>query len=404
MVTPPLVVLSAVPPPSSPTSFRNAAEEEHHALLDHLDEFNHPRERRALILAALVQSDDAMEFWPDPDAAVGTDGTEDDNDDNDASLLQTVYAGVHSEGLLSFLETAWSQWRALGEAGRDPMGCLVRAAAPTIPSLVPAGAPLHRTTALPQRPSRHVLGQVGYYGTDQCTPIFAALRRELRSDARLVALLQEQLSPNDSSRTYYLLPHHPGHHAAPDCFGGYCYLNHVAALAHHLASSQQPGGGTVAILDVDYHCGNGTAAIFHDRADVLVISIHCDPDYDYPFHVGFAEDSTATTIHIPLPPGTGWATGYRAALLQAIDRVVAFSPTAAILISLGLDTYIDDPCAIRRAGFQLQGDDYVQMGRLLAEQLPPHLPTVVVQEGGYRMDAIGRAAADVVRTYARHRP
>jgi acetoin utilization deacetylase AcuC-like enzyme len=398
---PNLVVLSAVPPPAA--SVNSNVEKDQHAL-DHLDEFNHPRQRRDLILAALQQDGDegAVEFWQCP-SSFSTD-----DPDESSSLLHTVYSGVHSEGLISFFETAWQQWLALGESGRDPIGCHPSSDHDdAIPSLVPACTPLLRTKAK-QRPSRHVIGQVGYYCTDTCTPIFAALREELRADAQLVAMLLEQWprnkdassssSFNRNSCTYYLLPHHPGHHAAYDCFGGYCYLNHVAALSQHLSSF-----GTIAILDVDYHCGNGTAAIFHDHADVLVVSIHCDPDFDYPFHAGFAEDNDDTTLHIPLPPGTGWESGYRAALLQAIERIVAFQPTAALLISLGLDTYQDDPCAIRRAGFMLLGDDYVQMGRLLAEQLPPNLPTIFVQEGGYRMDAIGKAAADVVRTYARHR-
>ena len=132
-----------------------------------------------------------------------------------------------------------------------------------------------------QRPSQNVMGQVAYYCTDTCTPVFAELLEELQQDAAIVshALHVLQQSPNT---IVYALPTHPGHHAANDSFGGYCYLNHAAAVAQRLKEGLSLE--KVAILDVDYHAGNGTASIFYEDPKFLVVSIHCHPDWEYPFH------------------------------------------------------------------------------------------------------------------------
>lgn len=154
-----------------------------------------------------------------------------------------------------------------------------------------------------------------------------------------------------------------------------------------------------SLLYLDYHCGNGTASIFYQDPSVLVASIHCDPDHEYPFHSGFADETGANegvgvTLHLPLSPGTEWD-GYRDALVTALDRIVEDFGAQAVVVSLGLDTYKNDPCTIRRAGFGLSGEDYWNMGQLIGDKLKD-VPAVFVQEGGYRMDAVGKAAADVL--------
>ena len=128
-----------------------------------------------------------------------------------------------------------------------------------------------------------------------------------------------------------------------------------------------------------------------------MISIHCHPDHDYPFHTGFEDEVGAgkgegTTLHLPLLPGTTWKE-YRIAVDTAVKRIQSFRAEALVL-SLGLDTLNGDPCAIRRAGFKLFGDDYLEMGRLIGDNCK--IPTIVVQEGGYRMDQVPKAAAGVL--------
>ena len=459
-----LIVLSSVPrPPSSLLSDTTGScidndtthQEQAKYVLDELDDYNHPRQRRDLILDALQQ--EQVRFRNDeefnveilfdvPSLATATTMT---SGKNMATMFHDVYSKVHSTPLLNFFVSAWKKWLDLGSEGRDPIGC---SAVPTtttitnvttdtgtssedqnIPSLIPACTPLLRchnnNSATKQRESKHVIGQISYYCTDSCTPIFHDLIQEMFNDTVLVQTCLNRIMDNaslyidddDNTSTakvtpivYYIIPNHPGHHAAYDCFGGYCYVNHIAALAQHITGNNNitslplSNNERVVILDVDYHCGNGTAAILqHEttRSDnIMLISIHCDPDYDYPFHMGFRDDSTTNVIHLPLSPGTGWETGYRSTLLQAIENINAFVPTT-LLVSLGLDTYDNDPCTIRRAGFTLQLSDYTEMGTLLATAIVSPKPlrqTIFVQEGGYRMDVIGDAAKNVVVSYSQH--
>ena len=490
-----LIVLSSVPPPPLSVSDDNSDDatsitpptKSTEYVLDQLDDFNHPRQRRDIILNTLQQEQckckiDAecnFEIIFDVPSSVQVKSSTSLESGNDIStIFHDVYSTVHSTPMLTFLESAWKKWLELGPDGRDPIGCsTVMSDATTstgstttktgtgtgtstvddvvtmndernIPSLIPACTPLLRchnssssccnsNMALKQRASKHVIGQMSYYCTDSCTPIFQDLIQEIYNDTVLVQTCLDQIkaigSTNDGQdnesipaanhTVFYIIPNHPGHHAAYDCFGGYCYVNHIAALAKNIINTASSLSTTdderVVILDVDYHCGNGTAAIFQQDGccsdNVLVISIHCDPDYDYPFHMGFRDDSTQNVIHLPLPPGTGWETGYRTALLQAIDYINEFVPTT-LLVSLGIDTYDEDPCTIRRAGFTLQLTDYIEMGALLATNIvaqqgsigtaatsPPLRRTIFVQEGGYRMDIIGEAAKNVVVSYTQHK-
>jgi len=365
--------------------------------LDDMDLFNHPRLRRALILQQLLKKHQEegvdMEFHqvvvPSSSAA-----TSDNND------WTKVYEKVHTKGLLEFLSTAWDRWDALGSEGQDPSGGRDSSSGFV---LVPNCMPLPRDPW--QRPSQHVIGQMGYYCTEVGTPVYGDLVRELRVDAAAVRAAVEAAVHTHS--TIYVMTTHPGHHGAADSFGGYCYVNNVAAAARQLQSTLGDDGSRVAILDVDYHAGNGTASIFYEDPTVLVVSLHCDPDHDYPFHAGFAEETghgagQGATLHLPMPPGTTWEASYQENLQTGLRAIQQFRPRA-VLVSLGLDTHDQDPCAIRRAGFGLKGKDYKAMGRLLADELPAGIAVVFFQEGGYRMDKIGEAAANVVTSFCQHR-
>jgi acetoin utilization deacetylase AcuC-like enzyme len=227
--------------------------------------------------------------------------------------------------------------------------------------------------------------------------VFGDLMDELRMDGTLI---QTAVQKATAETTPYVMVTHPGHHAAADSFGGYCYVNHVAAMAKLFMKKNCQ---KVAILDVDYHVGNGTASIFYSDPSVLVVSIHCDPDYEYPFHSGFADqkgegEAMGTTLHLPLAPGTNWE-AYSAALKQGLAAISEFG-AQALIVSLGLDTLENDPVSLRRAGFTLQGADYVAMGTTIAEQVSPlNIPVIFLQEGGYRMDQIASAAANVVTSF-----
>jgi acetoin utilization deacetylase AcuC-like enzyme len=359
---------------------------------DNLDDFNHPRYRRARILKELASNDrrdNIIEFEFETPSEPCSD--------------LSAYHSVQSTRLVEFLSTAWDRWDALGPEGQDPMATFpVMIGEVTTQNknqsspLIPGNIPLPRESY--QRPSKNVMGQIGFFCTDTCTPVFAQLKEELLWDAAVVEHAVAEMQYGQKHQVVYALATHPGHHAAHDSFGGYCYLNHAAHAARLLQQNQAGSSNKVAILDVDYHCGNGTASIFYDDPTVLVISIHCHPDHEYPFHSGFddetggAGEAEGATLHLPLLPGTTWKE-YSVALKQAMARIQSFG-AQALVVSLGLDTHEGDPCAIRRAGFRMGGTDYVEMGQLIGSVR--QIPTVFIQEGGYYMDKVPRAVADVL--------
>jgi acetoin utilization deacetylase AcuC-like enzyme len=178
----------------------------------------------------------------------------------------------------------------------------------------------------------------------------------------------------------YALVRPPGHHAERSCFGGFCYFNSASVAAHHLSSY-----GNVALLDVDYHHGNGSQDIFYDRADVLTVSVHANPRYTYPYFSGFDDErgegaGLGHNVNVVLPEAID-GERYREALRQALGHVRNFSPRFLVL-SLGLDTAKDDPTG----SFLLRAPDFHANGLLIGEL---GLPVLVVQEGGYRTRTLG---------------
>jgi len=182
--------------------------------------------------------------------------------------------------------------------------------------------------------------------------------------------------------TAYGLCRPPGHHAPAGLYGGYCFFNNAAVAAHHVVSTT---GSRVAILDVDYHHGNGTQQIFYRRGDVQYVSLHGDPARAYPYVTGFAEETgsgrgAGANLNLPLPAGTD-DDRYLQGLASAAEAIERFGPSV-VIVSLGVDTFHNDPIsdlAITTEGFRAQGELVAQLA----------LPTVVLQEGGYDVDAIG---------------
>jgi len=129
--------------------------------------------------------------------------------------------------------------------------------------------------------------------------------------------------------------------------------------------------------------------------------LHCDPEFDYPFHAGFSDQTGAgagegKTLHLPMPPKTHWQE-YQKSLETGLKAIQDFG-AQALIVSMGLDTLDKDPCANRRAGFCLAGDDYVELGKTVGQAVRG-LPAIIVQEGGYHMEKVGQAATDVVLGY-----
>jgi acetoin utilization deacetylase AcuC-like enzyme len=184
----------------------------------------------------------------------------------------------------------------------------------------------------------------------------------------------------------------PGHHAAGELMGGYCYLNNAAIAAQAFLDQ---GRQRVAILDVDYHHGNGTQDIFYTRADVLFASIHGDPAEEFPFFLGYADEcgigaGEGCNHNYPLAMGSPWEV-WSAALDEACQRIAEYD-AEVIVVSLGVDTFKDDPIS----QFKLDSPDYLAMGKRIAAL---GKPTLFVMEGGYAVEAIGVNAVNVLEGF-----
>jgi acetoin utilization deacetylase AcuC-like enzyme len=279
---------------------------------------------------------------------------------------------VHSPRYLRFLARAWDQWSALGQT-RDAL---------------PAVWPIRgfRSDVEPD----NFIAQLGLYAFDSGTPFTAGtwVAAQLGADVALSA----QQAVAGGQRAAFALTRPPGHHAGPDFMGGYCFINNAAVAAQAFIDG---GAARVALLDVDYHHGNGTQSIFYERADVLTQSIHGDPRTEYPFYLGHADETGAGpglgfNLNHPLPAGSSNAAWFEA-LERACERILAHQP-AALVVSLGVDTYVGDPIS----RFQLDTPEYERLGRRLAAL---RLPTVWVLEGGYAVEEIGRNVTTVLAAF-----
>ncbi|HEU4584189.1 MAG TPA: histone deacetylase family protein [Gemmatimonadaceae bacterium] len=223
--------------------------------------------------------------------------------------------------------------------------------------------------------------QSGYYCIDTFTPLthnaYIAARAAVNCALTGAELVRkgEQLA--------YAVCRPPGHHAESAVYGGFCYFNNASIAANVLSAE-----GRVAVLDIDFHHGNGTQEIFYDRSDVLTISIHGDPSYAYPYFAGFADErgeGAGEGFNHNYPLGENITDDeYLSTLEQALERVESFDARYLVL-SVGLDIAKGDPTgawAITTEGFERIGGAIAGLG----------LPMLVVQEGGYDTRVIGRNA------------
>lgn len=195
----------------------------------------------------------------------------------------------------------------------------------------------------------------------------------------------------DGTPAAYSLCRPPGHHAMHHAMGGYCYFNNAAIAAHFLSQH-----GRIAILDIDYHHGNGTQEVFYDRADVLYVSLHADPSDAYPYASGFSEENGRgeglnATVNFPLKKSTT-PEQYLKVLQEALFAVRTFSPDY-LVISAGFDTFIDDPIG----GLNLPAPSYKTIGSEIHKLA---LPTLIIQEGGYNISALGQLSSNFIKAFS----
>jgi len=287
----------------------------------------------------------------------------------------SVLARIHSADYLEFLEQAWAQWLAI-----DPGNALVQ----PFPSIWPVRG--FRTDPVPA----NFVARLGRHSFDNGTPMVAGTWAAAKTAADAAASAARLVL--NGQRGVFCCTRPPGHHAARDLMGGYCFLNHAAVAAQSLLDG---GAARVAILDVDYHHGNGTQSIFYERADALFVSLHGDPRTEYPFFLGYADEcgqgpGLGFNLNLPLPAGTTSVDWFRT-LQVAVDRVAEHRPDA-VVVSLGLDTFEGDPISrfkLATADFRVLGSRLAQLG----------LPTVFVLEGGYAASELGLNALQVVEGF-----
>ena len=269
-------------------------------------------------------------------------------------------AAVHSPGYITFLQNIYARWQRIDGAGAE-----------VIPNIHPA----NRTDSYPLSAT----GQSGYHQADTACPIGEHTWAAAYLSAQCAIAGADALAEN---RVAYALCRPPGHHAFGDMAGGFCFLNNAAIAARRLAAQ----GKRVAILDVDVHHGNGTQGIFWRDPSVLTVSLHADPARFYPFFWGHAHergagDGLGHNLNLPLPRGTDNA-AYLRALGKALERIAAFGADT-LVVALGLDAHEADPFK----GFAITTGGFAEIAATIAAL---RLPTLLVQEGGYLSEDLGR--------------
>ncbi len=284
---------------------------------------------------------------------------------------EAAILAVHSPAYVAFLKDAARLWREAGRTGDAiPYAFPIRGRRPL---------DLTRIDAL-----------IGAHSFDATTPITPDSWAASYGSAQSALAATHAVLEGDAAAFALCRP--PGHHAGADYCGGYCHLNTAAIAAQ---AARDAGVARVAILDIDYHHGNGTQDIFYDRGDVFYASVHADPRTDYPFFWGHADETGAgdgrgTTLNLPLPHGTT-IDAFRAAQTTALDAIAAFGP-GLLVVSFGADTWEGDPIS----HFALTTPVYAVLARDIAAR---GWPTAIVMEGGYAVDALGHNVDSFLRGF-----
>ncbi|KAF9433882.1 hypothetical protein BGZ76_008864 [Entomortierella beljakovae] len=306
---------------------------------------------------------------------------------------------VHKKDFLEYLETAYEEWI---KEGGHPNGVL------------PATIPHYKLTKLGKQKASNILAKSGEY----CFDLSAVITKDtfqaawnsaqvtLTATKDLVRVADEfesGLAAGTASREnppgLYALVRPPGHHAQSDICGGYCFLNNVAIATQWLIDQpnlkrKDGGAKKIVILDIDFHHGNGTQEIFYNVSNPLYTSLHSGEDYPY-FSGSDSEkgegEGEGFNINIPLPHSTTDDEYVEIFDKLIQDHVIPYQADY-IIVSLGVDTFKDDPIA----GFLITSDGYPKIGNAIRKI---GLPTLFVQEGGYCIEKLGINVGGILKGY-----
>ena len=278
---------------------------------------------------------------------------------------------VHDKDYIEFLNIAWKEWLKLGLGGE------------AIPTVWPSRS--MNSNIIPN----FIEGKLGYYALANETSISEGSVEGAYEAVKVVITATDML---EEEKSLFALCRPPGHHASKDQYGGYCFFNNVAIAAERLI---EKGAKKIFILDVDFHHGNGTQAIFYDRSDVFFTSLHGDPKEAFPHFLGHANErgdgeGEGYNMNYPMQPGTTY-TEWTKALDDAIEKIKIYNPDS-LLISLGVDTYEKDPISF----FKLKSNDFFDVGKKIASC---KLPTLFVMEGGYAIKEIGVNTVNLLKGF-----
>jgi acetoin utilization deacetylase AcuC-like enzyme len=278
---------------------------------------------------------------------------------------------IHANDYFSYLSTAYDQWI---KAGCNPEG------------VVPDVFSRHKN----KQRLKGIFQLAGWYCFDTNTPIIKNTFSAALSSAYCAITAAELLGGNNKS--IYALCRPPGHHAGSNYFGGYCFFNNAALAAKYLLESNS---SKIAIIDLDYHHGNGIQDIFYNSEKVYYASIHGDPSFEYPYFWGNAKEiglgrGKGFNTNFPLPAGTT-ETIYLETLENLLTKINSFNPEY-LIISLGTDTYKDDPIGT----FNLEAESFAKIGKLVSEV---NKTTLIIQEGGYNVNKIGECVCNFLKGF-----
>ncbi|QWW68039.1 histone deacetylase family protein [Rhizobium sp. WYJ-E13] len=276
---------------------------------------------------------------------------------------------VHDPAYLEFLATVWDRWVAAGYKGEA----------------IANSFPVRRTS---QRVPENIVGAIGHYANAADTSISKGSYEAALASMRCAITAADWLDAGN--RFAFALCRPPGHHAGIDLFGGYCFINNSGVAAQRLLDH---GAGKIAVLDVDFHHGNGTQDLFYRRGDVFTASLHGDPIHAFPYFLGYADEvgegeGEGANRNYPMARGTGFDV-WSAALADALSRIKVFG-AEAIVVALGVDTFERDPISF----FTLKSEDFIRIGEMISAF---GLPVVTCMEGGYGVPEIGFNVANVLK-------
>lgn len=321
---------------------------------------------------------------------------------------------VHDGAFVAWMRQFWAAWKAAGEPGRFGDGetgllpdtfrynccCCAKPASPPPTGNCRGGGV-----------SVALLNQCGWWIFDRNAPIvehtFVAAIAAVDTALTAADLLLQAVAAEDAGGVpaTYACCRPPGHHAGRQTAGGLCYFNNAAIATEWMIrqeafalrgvhSKNREAGSRIAIIDIDFHHGNGTQEIFYERSDVFFCSIHADPDEEYPYFSGRATErgvgeGEGYNLNLPLPLDNGAQKSghgvselaYLSTVDQAVQAIREFD-AHILVVSAGLDTYVRDPVG----GFCLEQTSYSRIGEKLAQL---QLPTLLVQEGGYDLVGLG---------------